>query len=255
MALGNADFRSGVPRSRTLLERGMGGKSPLREFLDPLAIRDVVSHTDDFVVLGDGWATNASTGGTAFALDSSSPVGSVTGSTGDAANNVVEIHSTSLALTGSQNPKMEARLKLDVVTNVIVEVGLQEAQADELTVAVTNWSTPALNSGISDAVLFSFNTGATQNAAFTKGSASGQTTRGASVAFPFTAGNYVRLGVQVVGKTALFFVNGERVAQIADVTNGIVNGTVPLRAVVRVQTLNTTGKSATIDYVMLVADR
>lgn len=261
MPVNNASFRSGVPASRRLLERAMG-VGPLREFLDPLAFRDVVELRDDFHKLDSGiWTSAASTGGTAAAADGSD-IGTITGSTGATTNNVVVVHGPTIALP-SRNVRMEARLKVSDVASVTLEAGLQEPQTDERTVAITTFSvtTPAINTGITDAALVAFKAGVNNGDfhLFTKGSGTGQATYARQIVGSAPAsGTYVTVSLHVIGSSAVVAIVNGSLTEVIDLgtdSDGVINAAVALRPVIRLQTLAAANRSVTVDYIRVWQDR
>lgn len=245
-----------VPASRELLDRAMGG-SPKREFLEKLAGRDVVNISDECWTLSPLLATTASTGGTVFAAVSGSAVGEIQGGTAATANTVVQV-STGAIVVPARNPTVELVVKVDPITSVVLEAGLQEPQTDELTMAVTNYTTPALGAGITDAALFAWSTANANGGAFTKGSATGQGTVRTVIASPIAVGTYVTLGIRLLGSAAEFYVNGNlRAVHDTRVNNGnsAVNPNVALKVVVRGQTLGAAIRTVTVDAIRLWQDR
>lgn len=259
MPVNNASFKSGVPASRRLLERAMG-VGPLREFLDPLAFRDVVELRDDFHKLDSGiWTSSASTGGTAAAADGSD-IGSITGSTGATIDNVVVVYGPTIARP-SRNARMEVRLKVSNVTSATLEVGLQEPNTSELTMAIANFSTttPAIDTGITDAALVAFKAGVGNGDfhVFTKGSDTGQATYARQITGSAPASDtFVTVSVQLAGSSAAIAIVNGSLTEVIDVDpDGIINGTVALRPVVRLQTLAAANRSVTVDYIRVWQDR
>ncbi len=253
--------RTGKPGSRHLLERAMG-LGPLREFLDILSI-DVAELFDDFTGVAldtTDWSNATSgTGPTAFAVPAANVRGGiVSGNTGTTANNVITLSGPAVF---QQNVIFEARINPgSAITSSVFEFGIEAGTHATTTRAVSDVDTPSFSSGVTDVALFHRDTAQTLNtlAAVVKGSATGQSGYRAGVSPDLATSTFRIYAVRINAPDFVeFFIDGERVAAFGRDTDpdGVVSATVLFRPIVRVITLNTTGKDPQVDYIRVIGDR
>lgn len=247
-------------------QRGLLG-SPLYDFMERYAARDVVRTFDDFT--GDTIDLNyyalANSGGTAvanFAIQvlANGVIRAASGTTDDGSVSLIG----PLIYAGDNNCGMEARFKLSAVTGLNFEVGFIDAVPAANAGGVTDIDVPTL--AATDAALLTMDTDQTLTtlAFATKGGTAGMDAlkktlgaipglTGASSAIPVAA-EYLTVRIQLEGNMASCWVNGKNVEHTAQAAGHVEGGTL-LAPWIYVRTRNTTTKVFDLDYLEVWADR
>lgn len=237
----------------------------MRDFLNFYAFRNTYFHLDDFggdTINLDYYALAAAgTAGAAFAVNVQNGTGVVRGSTGTDDNAATSLIGP-IIFRGDNNCGMWARMKIDVVTSFMFEIGFIDAVPGSATGGINDIDTPTVF--MADGAVLGLDTDQTlQTAAFvTVGSTANQTVKATTLTgwtVP-TAATYFDVVVQLVGNDAFCIVNGGE-AYVAH-SNGIsgnaagfVEGGVSLAPWIYVRTRNTTAKLADLDAIAVWSDR
>lgn len=252
--------------SQLHLDRFAGGSnSALRTFLQGLARRDVVYWDDDFLgtaIHANYYTTGESGAATPFAVTASIG-GFIQGVTGTASGNAETIRGPGVHFTGNRNCWVEARIRLDAVTSVMLEFGLIDAATDYTIPVVSSVDTPAFAAGVGDAAVLAMDTSGTLTTMgfFTLGSGgTGYSVKGTTLspAFTPTAGAFHTYRVGLEGTVPYFFVDGlpyRTSEQLISATAGNVAATTRLIPWIAVRTRTTAARTVGVDYLLAMQDR
>lgn len=207
--------RQGSRLSRLQLRRGMGGKSPLYEFLEMYASRDVKLEQHNFTgqggfVSGEYW-TLSNSGGTSaanWALTVASG-GYIQADTGTSDNGSVELIGP-VIYSGDLNVGMELDIQLDAVTDYNLEVGLIDAAPGSNASGVSDIDTPAAT--FADGALVQIDTDQTLTtlASITDGSTASQDVKATTFATTtvLVAATWHTVKIQTFGNYCAFWLDG-----------------------------------------------
>ena len=144
----------------------------------------------------------------------------------------------------------ETRIKVDVITSVIINVGLTDTSALEIPFELG--AADAITSTATDAVCFVFDTGAATDNWHAIGVKNGTDTAATNSGSAPVAATWQKFRIEVDSNgTATFLLNDKYVAKLA---NAVTVGT-DLTPVVVVVADNTTSKLLDVDYVHVSVDR
>lgn len=257
--------RSGGSIPSTLALRKFAKAGRMADFLDFYSFRDTYFHLDDFggdAINLDYYALAAGgSGGAVFATNIQNGTGVVRGSTGTDDNAASSLIGP-IIFRGDNNCGMWVRLKIDVVTAHMFEVGFIDAVPGSATGGVNDIDTPTVF--MADGAVLALDTDQTlTTAAFvTVGSTANQTVK-ATTLTGFTAPTaavFFDVVVQLIGNDAYCIVNNG--VDVISHHNGIsansaghVEGGVSLAPWVYNRTRNTTAKLMDIDAIAIWSDR
>lgn len=265
MAIGTNDILAKFPKhhSYSHLARAAGGsQNPLALFLAPFARQSAIRFEEDFLsdVLDLEKFTTGETGsGTPFAKPATEVAGGViTGVTGATSGNAETIYGNPW-LSGDNNCWVEMRLQTDVITTLMLEVGLFDSASSLIVPLVNDIDTPSLLGGTSDAAVLCIDTSQTLTtmALVTDGSTTNMNTTATTVspAFTPTAAVYHNYLVGIAGDIPFAMIDGIRLTQGTGVLAQRVEGGALLRFWHATRTRTTAAKTTQIDYIAAGADR
>lgn len=260
--IGDRRAKTRFPWSFRELDR-FAATSPARGYLTPLAIQDFVWFFDDF--LGDAvnldMYTTAETGdGTEFAIPATHLVGGgITSVTATSSGDAQTLYGPRI-WKGDNNCGLEVRLKFDVVTTLMYEVGFIDSASDLAIPVGSDIDTPAFAGGTSDAAVLHMDQSQTltTTAFLTDGSTSNMnaTAQTLSPTFTPTAATYARYRVGIAGDIPSAMING---GSPTSTSTGVIGhrteGGTLVRLFVATRTRTTAAKTTDIDYVAIWQDR
>lgn len=239
--------------ARQQLKR-IGGKSPLRNFLDYMAIRDVSLERHDFNLKAldttNAYSVDAGATATTWAVQEEAGgwIRGVTGTT--AATSGLQLQLAGKKYwTGTSNAGMAIIYRTSAITEIRLEMGFVNALPSVNTTVVNSLTTPTFNT-TATAALYVFNhTGSTTTSGlYTKGSAA------SAQKSLFTTGRPVAdtahfVVIQVIGSTVLCWTSDSAQPQTS-LTSGITaaDGMIPVVSVKKSST-----DSANVDIDMIAA--
>lgn len=215
--------------------------------------------SDDF--LGDALADEyeLTSGSDAQAVDpaiSAAVGGTVALASGNAGTGVAA-DASALALglnweSDQGNLVLEARCKLDDITDVIVNIGFTDVMPGTTLEIPLEYNTTTITSTASDAVAFVFDTGATTDNWHAIGVAGDTETSAINTGLAPTANTYQTFRVEVdSSERANFYIDGALVAQLGSV----LTGTDDITPVIIIVADTTDQATLTCDYVTVAGDR
>lgn len=214
---------------------------------------------DDFLgdVLADQWnaptkGTDAQTVAPAITAAAGGTVTMVTGddAAADMATNGVALNSELNWKAGQGNLVLEARVKVSAITAVQLFVGFTDTKALEFPVNVG--AADALTTTATDAVGFTFDTGADTDKIWLVGVANNTDATAQNSALAYVADTYKILRVEVTDAgVATFYIDN---TQVGTAMTGAVTTTVALTPVVAAYS-GAASRTVTVDYIMVSADR
>jgi hypothetical protein len=257
----------GDPLTKATLRRNLGGKSPLYEFLEYYATRDIQLEKHEFTgqggfVNGEYWVleNSSGTGAANFALTTASG-GYVQGDTGTSDNGSISL-SGPVIYSGDENCGMECRVQVDAITDENFEIGFIDAIPGSNASGVSDIDTPAAT--FSDGALVQLDTDQTLTtmAFITDGSTASQDVAATTLAAPastnLVADTWKTFRVQLFGNYAYLWVDGILAAAhdaAATQAAGALEGGVLLAPWFFWRTRSTTAKFPKIQYVTVWQDR
>ena len=162
------------PRSRKMIQR-IGGASPLRNFLDLLAVRDVSMDAYDFNIKAldttNIWTVAAGATATTWAVrgEAGGWIRGVTGTT--AATSGLQLSIPTSYWTGTSNAGMAILYRLSSINEIRFEAGFVDALPAVNTTIVNNITTPTYNTAATAVLWMYDHTGSTTTTGlYTKGS-------------------------------------------------------------------------------------
>lgn len=239
-----------------------GPNGAMANFLYPLAHRDVVYWRDDFdqdTINLDYYTVDIDAGGTNFAVPATRQVnGVIVGATDNTDNDGAGIAGVGI-WSGDNNCGMEVRLKMDVVTDLQLELGFANIITDQKLPVVTDVDTPASGNGGTDIAVFHIDTDQTLTtmAFVTDGSTSNMncTATTLSPVFTPTADTYHVYKIQLAGDQASAMVDGARLVSHGALIGSRIEGGSLLRPFVFFRNRSAAVKTCTIDYIRVWQDR
>ena len=246
------------PQSLRQLTRGRGWNSELTGFLLPFARQDYFYKEYDFCedTISSDWTASNSNGTNKanFAHVAGGECGTIAGATGETDNGGIGFIFDNVMFDAARNPGIHVRMKVDVVTDVAIEIGICDPPTAAYTICVTDVDTPTVANGVTDGAFVMMDTDQTLKtfALVTDGTTDAPAAVGLG-GFAPTAATYFDVILQVYANKAYAIINNLPVFS-GGLTLGPDTG-VKLQPVITVITRNTTTKLPTIDLIRLWAER
>lgn len=242
--------------ARQQLKR-IGGKSPLRDFLDYLAVRDVSLEVFDFNIKAldttNVWTVGAGATATTWAVraEAGGWIRGVTGTT--AATSGLQLSIPQKYWTGTSKAGMAILYRLSSVSEIRFEAGFVDALPSVNTTVVNNMSTPTFNTTASAALWMFDHTGSTTTSGlYTDGSGVGAQKAATTTNRPAAATSHF-VAIQTDGQTAMMWA-GDSPQPVASLTSALTaaDGLIP---VVSVKKSDTNSANVDIDAIILWSER
>ena len=213
---------------------------------------------DEDTINLDYWLLTHDTNGTDYAITAGA-CGTIVGTAGNTDAEGIGINGPAI-FKGDLNCGMEVRMKLNVVTNSIFEVGFGDASITSHKDPVGNdIDTPTVTNNATDAVLIHRHTGQTlTNAALLAVGSTPYAAQKTTTGWSPTADTFFSVRIQLKGDGAfcyIFDANQNFVAGTAISMPSAIEGGTLVHPFVNVTRVSTADKIATIDYIALWQDR
>lgn len=248
--------RSPFGLSRSQLRR-IGGKSPLREFLDYLAVRDVAYDVFDFNIKAldttNQWTVAAGATATTWAVraEAGGWIRGVTGAT--AATSGLQLSIPQKYWTGTSKAGMAVLYRLSSISEIRFEAGFVDALPSVNTTVVNSLTTPSFNTTASAALWVYDHTGSTTTSGlYTDGSGVAAQKSATTTAQPVAATSHF-VAIQTNGQSVMLW-SGNGSTPITSLSAGITaaDGLIP---VVSVKKSDTNSANVDIDAIVLWSER
>lgn len=241
------------PLSKKNLRKFSGLDSPLYEFLEYAAVRDVSFQTYDFNVKAldttNIWTVAAGTGATTWAVraEAGGWLRGVTGTT--AATSGLQLQIPQKYWTGTSAAGMACLFRLSSATEIRIEVGFADAIPAVNTTLVNSLVTPTFNTATAAALYVYDQTGtAATSGLYTAGTSATSAVNAITGVAP-TATTPFFVAVQAVGNTVWCYA-GDRAYPVARTSGANFVGTDGLTLIVSVKGSATASVNVDIDKIM-----